>query len=94
MTLAVGHGYDLPYLLDLPLTAFEDLAASIMRVSRKALAESSMAMHLAAQGQTKDLMKYLKALTGAKDSADEKKTKAAAHIQTSQEMNRSKRRGR
>ena len=78
MTLAVGHGYTLEYLLDLPLTQFNDLVDSILRVSKRTLSETGMVIHLASQAGTKDLVKYLKSMTGEPKVASEEESKEHA----------------
>ena len=77
MTLAVGYGYELPYLLDLPLPAFDALAASILRVRREALSESGWVHHLASQYEAKHLIEHLHALTGTAKKIEKTEHKAA-----------------
>lgn len=65
MTLLVGHGYALDWVLDLDLALFDACCRSVLRVSRERLAESARATMLAAQGAPKDLEKWLSKLTGS-----------------------------
>lgn len=83
MTLAVGHGYELPYLLDLPITAFNALVDSILRVKKQALAEAGWVVHYAAQYEKKALKEYLGAVTGETDRESK-----AEHSLAREQMNR------
>lgn len=93
MTLAVGYGYELPYLLDLPLPSFDALAASIVRTRRGVLAELGRVTYLAAQCKYEDLEKHLSVLEGTSRKIEASEHKAAREAMNA-EGNRPRRRGK
>lgn len=74
VTEAVGWGYPVEFVLDMPVTGLGALFESVERVKSKHIVESTWLNLAASQGSGKDVKKALKARTERAGRPEEKPT--------------------